>query len=113
MLRQLKNNKEGIVLVVVLMVVLTMMVIVLSIISLRTSAIKITETEVLQIQSELLAKGTLAYVIANRYAGGNALSYTFQDELYNRIYYTEVTYNGLGVNINGILTNTLKITVSY
>jgi len=65
-LRNLKNNENGIVFVTVLMIIVVIMTITVGIISLNISQVTFTEQEIQRVKSEMLAMGTLAYVFANQ-----------------------------------------------
>ena len=65
MLKDLKENKHGVVFVTVLLVIIVMMIIAISIISLNVSQVLIAEEEVKRIHGEILASGALAVAFAN------------------------------------------------
>jgi len=78
MLKNLRNNKRGVVFITVLMIILVLMVLTISIISLNVSQIGTTMDEVHQIQAEALASGALSFFLANQLSGtpSNTITYT-------------------------------------
>lgn len=78
MLRDLKNNENGIVFVTVLMIIVVIMTITVGIISLNVSQVTFTESEIQRIKSKMLAMGTLAYVFAKHMTAtpSNSISLT-------------------------------------
>ena len=59
MLRNLKNNKKGVVFVTVLVIIIIMMVLVVSVISVNLSHVMVSEGDVKKIQEEMLGIGAL------------------------------------------------------
>ena len=66
MLRDLKKNNDGLVLVTVLMVIIAMLVITLTMLSLNVSQVMTTEREVKRLQAETLGLGVLTYAFFNQ-----------------------------------------------
>ena len=86
MLRNLKNNENGMVFVTVLMIVAIIMTITIGIISLNVSQVTFTEKEIERVKTELLAQGMLAYVFSNRMTGTTANSFGFNQILDSQTY---------------------------
>ena len=78
MLRQLKNNNRGLVLVVVLMVIAVMSILTISLISLSVSRVNLAEEETRRIKSSLFGTGALVQLFAQVQSGviGNSVSST-------------------------------------
>lgn len=110
MLRDLKNNKKGIVLVTVLMITIVMMILAISVISLNVSQVLMTEGEVKRLQAELIAMGALAYTFANQLSdtAGDNIGYTITIE---NTTFTVSSNVGAATGPNN--TNSLNIVVSY
>ncbi|MBF0384662.1 MAG: hypothetical protein HQL27_02205 [Candidatus Omnitrophica bacterium] len=71
MLKKLNQDKEGVVLVTVLMVIIVLMVLAVSVISLNVSQVSFSETEVQRIIKENLAIGGMSYLYAMRDIGNS------------------------------------------
>jgi hypothetical protein len=111
MLKNLRSNDNGMVLLTVLIVVLTMMVLVIAIINIRVSSISLVENEIKEIQAETLARGALAYIIANQYAGGNSASFELIEDLgqdFTMRAIIDFSSSGLGGT-----TNILSVNIYY
>lgn len=65
MLRELKNNERGIILITVLMIVITMMIVTVSIVSFNISQVTTAENEVRRLKAEVLGLGGVFYALAN------------------------------------------------
>jgi len=104
MLRNLKNNENGIVFVTVLMIVVVIMTITVGIISLNVSQVTFTEQEVQRIKTEMLAQGMVAYVYSNRMTGVANNSFIFNEVL-----------DGINYVINADIapSEALTITIDY
>jgi len=78
MLKGLKNNKNGVVFVTVLIITIVTMILAISALSLNISQIKNTEDELKYIQDELLYEGALARFLVNQFSAtpGNTISYS-------------------------------------
>jgi len=66
MLKGLKNNEHGIILMTVLMIILVLMVLTVSMVSMNMNQVFIAESEIRRIQAESLATGVLAYMHATQ-----------------------------------------------
>lgn len=78
MLKDLKNNNNGVVFVTVLIIIIVTMVLTISALSLNISQIKNTENELKYLQDELLYDGALARFLINQFSAtpGNLIAYT-------------------------------------
>lgn len=79
MLSNLKNNKQGVVFVTVLIMIITAMVLTISALSLNISQIKSTENELKYIQAKVLADGGLVRIIQKQFES-NPLNTDFYTE---------------------------------
>ncbi len=111
MLKQLKNNENGIVFVTVLMVIIVMAVLTVSMISLNVSQSVLAENESKKAKAETLAQGGLFFFLANKSgpSPSNYIQYNYCDKTEDVRY--RVTINMAGAGINN--TNKLNITVAY
>ena len=66
MLKKLRDNNEGIVLITVLLIIIVMTIITVSIISMNVSQVKSSEKEIKRLKAETLAQGAFAYTYANQ-----------------------------------------------
>lgn len=66
MLKQLTNNKQGVVFVTVLMTIIVLMVLTMSTISMNISQIASSEEELRRVQAQAFAIGALYYMLANQ-----------------------------------------------
>ena len=66
MLRDLKKNHDGLVLVTVLMIIMAILVITMTMLSLNVSQVMTTEREVKRLQAETLGLGVLTYAFFNQ-----------------------------------------------
>jgi len=69
MLKNLKNNKQGIIFITVLMTIIVLMVFAVSILSLNVSQIMMTESDVKKIKAETLMMGMMGYTYASQWNG--------------------------------------------
>lgn len=113
MLKQLKNDENGIVFVTVLMVIIMMTVLTLSIISMNISQVMVSENEIKRIQAEMAAQGGLAFMLANRLSNTPGGVITYPVTLGNAA--LNVTSNiNIGSPNTGINNTTnMTITVDY
>lgn len=65
MLRELKNNERGIILITVLLIIIVMMIVTVSIVSLNVSQVTTAENEKRRLQAEVLGLGGVFYALAN------------------------------------------------
>ena len=111
MLRQLKNNNRGVVFVAVLMITLVMITITVAIVHTNISRVMATEDGIKRIQAEMLAKGMLAYVLANQLSSSNS------DLINTSVTLGNVTFDivaNLDRSADGIYgTDNLYITIDY
>lgn len=112
MLKQLKNNKKGVVFVVVLMIIIAMIVLTISIISMNVNQVLISEMEVKRIQAEILATGALAYTFANQLSGspGDYITYT---RTLDNVTFDIISNVSSGCSSCPLGTESLNISVSY
>ena len=114
MLRDLKKNNEGLVLVTVLMIIIVMLVLSTTMLSLNISQVMTTETEVKRIQAETLARGVLSYAFFNQMAdpASQQTSYGVPSETLDNVEYTiSATRDTSPSGIYG--TNPVIINISY
>ena len=78
MLRELKNNQRGIILITVLLIVIVMMIVTVTVISLNISQVQTSENEVRRLQAEILSMGGMYYTTLNQVSNsaGNVLIYS-------------------------------------
>ena len=114
MLRDLKKNNEGIVLVSVLMIIIVMLVLSTTMLSLNISQVMTTETEIKRIQAETLAMGALSYAFFNQMAdpASSQTSYDVPAETLDNVPYTiTATRDTSQTGLYG--TNPVIINVAY
>jgi hypothetical protein len=107
MLRDLKNNENGLVFVTILMIVAIIMTITIGIISLSVTQVTFSEQEIQRVKTEMLAQGMLAYVFANQVTGVASNAYAFNATIDNLTYVVNASIFGGTPNTN------LLIQVNY
>lgn len=111
MIKNLKQNESGVVLVTVLMVIMIMMVLSVSILSMNVSQVMLNEGEVRHIQAEALSLGVLDYAFANQGSASPTNSITLPITLGNSTF--NILTNLSGTSLAGYETTDLTITVDY
>lgn len=81
MLKQLKNNNNGVVFVTVLMIIIVMIILTISIVSMNVNQVLVSEAEVKRIQAEILAMGALARTFANQSSDSPADYISYEETL--------------------------------
>ncbi len=109
MLKQLSKNKQGVVLITVLMIIVVMMVLTISVISLNVSQVTFSDTEIKRIQAQSLAMGGLAYIYGWKNNGNPSSSISYDILLGNSTFTInagvgpEAPVNGMGISVNEVL----------
>ncbi len=111
MLKNLKQNENGMVLVTVLMVVMIMMILSVSILSMNTSQIMLNEGQVRRIQAETLVFGALYYAIANQLSSTPSNNITLPTTLGNITFNISTSLSN--TTLTGFEANDLTIAVDY
>ncbi|GEM_PF-4610240 len=111
MLRQLRENDQGIVFVTVLMIIIVMMILTVSIVSLNVTQVLRTSGEVKHVQAEYLALGAIPYLYANQWTISPDNTITYIENLDGIPFTVVANINGPG--LNGYSTNDLSIDVTY
>ena len=109
MLRQLRDQESGMVLVMVLMVVIIMMVYSIGVVTRGTSQRKSVEEQIDSIKAEQLTLGAYAKTYTDL-SSGNALPSGFSSTLDNKTYVANVVNSGPTGPNN---TNTIVVTSPY
>ncbi len=111
MLKQLKNNEDGVIFITVLAIILMMAVLTISILSMNVTQVISTERAIQDTQSEILAMGALSYAFANQMSDSPSsfISYT---EILGKKKFT-ITANVSGTGLPGYNTQDLVVDVTY
>ncbi len=104
-------DNEGVVFVTVIMIITVMIALVVSILGLTTTRVQTTESEIRQIQAELLAEGALGMFLANQLS--NSAGDTVSDSIYLGPYLFNVNANLYSSGTGVFGTSQLNITVVY
>ncbi len=104
MLKELKNNKQGVVFITVLMTIIILMILAVSILSLNVSQIMTTETDIKKIKAETLMMGILGYTYASQ-LNGSALNLFIINETLDDIIFSSMS--------NLVSPGNLTITITY
>lgn len=111
MLRQLRENNQGIVFVTVLMIVIVMMILTVSILSLNVSQVVRTTGEIKHVQAEYLGLGAIPYLYANQWTASPDDAITYTETLDGTLFTVTANLNGPGLpQYNG---NSIFIDVNY
>ena len=111
MLRKLKDNRQGLVLVTVLVIVMVMLVLTVTMLSLNVSQVMTAENEVKRIQAENLAIGALSYTFSNQMITPSSEPLSLPETLDSVHYTVTATRDASQSGLYG--TNPLNITVNY
>ncbi len=111
MLRQLRENDQGVVFVTVLMIIIVMMILTVSIVSLNVTQVMRTAGESKHIQAEYLALGAIPYLYANQWTVSADNTITYTETLDGTLFTVIANLSGSG--LAGYATNNLAITVTY
>ncbi len=104
MLRNLKENKNGVVFITVLMTIIIMMILTVSILSLNVSQIMTSETDVKKVKAETLMMGILGYTYAGQLNGSIGNYFIINETLDGRTF---------SASSNLISPGNLTITINY
>ncbi|MBN1869614.1 MAG: pilus assembly PilX N-terminal domain-containing protein [Candidatus Omnitrophica bacterium] len=114
MFRELRNNKQGMIFVTVLIIIVVAMVLAVTILSLNISQVKSSEDEFKHLQAKLLAEGGLAIMLINRLSGppgDGEISYT--ETLGNTTYTIVSNVDSSSTAPVGYSTNPFTIDVTF
>jgi hypothetical protein len=112
MLRDLKNNNNGVVFITVLIIVIVTMILAISALSLNISQIKNTENELKHIQDELLYDGALARFLINQFSSSPSNTIIYPETVGNTTFSIVANIEG-GSGPIGSNSIPLDITVSF
>ena len=111
MLKNLKDNENGVIFITVLAIILMMAVLTVSILSINVTQVTSTERAIQDAQSEVLAMGAVSYAFAKKMnnSAENYLSYT--ETLGTTTF--NITSNISGAGLPGYDTTGLTVNVTY
>jgi len=114
MLKQLRNNENGVVFVIVLSIILVMGVLAISILGINITQVITTERAIQDTQAEVLAVGALSYAFANYMSSAPAdvgVSISYTENLGTTGF--SIIANRIGLGLPGYATSNVIIDVTY
>lgn len=108
---KIKNNKEGVVFVTVIMIIIVMMVLAISAISMNITQMNVLEKEIKSVQSEAIAYGALARMYGIQQTAGADPTLTYSEVLGNTTF--TVTADIIDNDSGYDDTDSLNINVGY
>ena len=113
MLKNLKNNNNGIVFVTVLIMIIVSMVLVISALSLNISQSKSSERELKLIQAEILAEGGMWQIFTNQLDASPGTSMIYTETIGNMTFTINADIDSGGSGPAGSSSVPMDITVSF
>jgi len=111
MLKDLKNNESGIILVTVIVITIVIVILTVGILSINTGQVISGENEIRRVKAQILSQGAMWLAIARRNNGENPTNFSFSQPIDNRIFSANIVTSGPVATPNQ--TNKYLINLTY